>query len=166
MKIILFLLLFLVGVNCPMVFSQEYQGVERTLENVGKELDPNKNGFNVEYTLEGTLDQEVVINQEEKSITFFYHSGGIEEDVLIIQLPRDLIDEPIGIFVDGIQDTNAIRNMQGDLTTLYIPLFQSDKEITIYGTHVIPEFGPTIIFILLISLSSVIILQSKSNLHI
>ena len=163
MKLCILLLLFLVGTNLPVSFSQEYHGVERTLENIGKNLDPNQRGFNIEYTLEGTLDQEVKIDREKKSITFFYNSNGIEEDVLIIHLPRDLVDEPIGIYVDGIQDTNAIRNMQGNITTLFIPLFQNDKEITIYGTNVIPEFGSLVIITLLISLSIGIFLPSKIN---
>ena len=163
MKVYLCFFLFLLCTNIPIVFSQEYHGVEKTLENVGKDLDSEQKGFKIEYTLEGTLSPEVIINQEEKSITFFYDSEGINEDVLIIQLPRDIIENPIGIYVDGVQDTNAIRNMQGNITTLYIPLFQDDKEITIYGTNVIPEFGPLTILIFLTSLTIGMFLPSKIN---
>jgi hypothetical protein len=145
----------------PIAFGQEYQGVDRTLEDVAKDLDENKNGFDIDYTLEGTLDPKVMINQEEKSITFFYNSEGIEEDVLIIHLPRELIDDPIGIYVDGVLDTNAIRNMQDEITTIYIPLFLDDKEITIYGTSVIPEFGSMITILMALSISIMIIFTFK-----
>lgn len=152
--------------SAPLAFSQEsdeYLGKDQILHNVAKELDPEGFGFDILYTLEGTLEPEVKINPEENSLTFYYDSQGIEEDVLIIELPKRLIDTPGLVFVDGVQDTNAIVNAQGEFATMYIPLFIDDREITIIGLKVIPEFGAIATLILVISIISIIILTSTKR---
>jgi predicted secreted protein with PEFG-CTERM motif len=141
--------------------SDEYLGEDRILHNVAQEYDSKGFGFDILYTLEGVLEPEVQIEPDSNSITFFYDSQGIEEDVLIIELPQLLIDTPGAVFIDGVQEPRAIVNSQGAFTTMYIPLFIEDKEITIIGTKVIPEFGSIAILILVMSIVSIIILTSK-----
>lgn len=153
--------------SAPLAFSQEsdeYLGEDRVLHNVAKELDPDGFGFDVLYTLEGVLEPEVKVNPEENSLTFYYDAQGIKEDVLIIELPKRLIDTPGLVFVDGVQDTNAIVNAQGQFATMYIPLFIEDREITIVGTKVIPEFGSIATVILTVSIISIIILTSTKKI--
>ena len=140
--------------------SDEYHGEPQILQNVAKDFDPSGFGYDVLYTLEGTLEDKVIVNPEEKSITFFYDSKGIQEDVLIIELPKILIDTPGLVFVDGVQDTNVIVDAQGEFATMYIPLFEEDKEITIIGSKVIPEFGSLVFVILIISIITIIGLGS------
>ena len=143
--------------------SDEYLGEVQILHNVAQDFDPDGFGYDIVYTLEGSLESEVEIDPDSNSITFFYDSKGIEEDVLIIELPSKLIDTPGLVYVDGVQDTNAIVDAQGAFATMYIPLFLEDKEITIIGTKVIPEFGSIVTVILIISIISIIILTSSKK---
>lgn len=142
--------------------SDEYQGEDRILHNVAKEYDPEGYGYDLFYTLEGVLESNVQIDPESNSITFFYDSQGIEEDVLIIELPKIVIDTPGMVLIDGVQESRAIVDSQGEFSIMYIPLFIEDKEITIIGAKVIPEFGTIVMLILMISICSTIIL-TKSN---
>ena len=143
----------------------EYKGEDRILHNIAQDFDPDRIGFDIQYTLEGVLDQEVQIDSDSSSITFFYDSTGIEEDVLIIELPSILIENPGVVFIDGIQETRAIVNSQGAFSIMYIPLFDGDKEITIIGTKVIPEFGPIVFTVLVISTTIIITLTSRRNFN-
>jgi hypothetical protein len=121
----------------------EYMGEDRILHNIAQDLDPDRIGFDIQYTLEGVLEQ----------------------DVLIIELPSILIENPGVVFIDGIQETRAIVNSQGAFSTMYIPLFNGDKEITIIGTKVIPEFGPIVFAVLVISITTIITLTSRRNFN-
>lgn len=158
-KIILLLVLIFVLSLTSNAFAQdtEYKGTEKKLLDVAKDIDPNGEGFDIDYILEGELTNNVIVNSQSKSVTFEYDSKGIKEDVLIIILPRALIDEPIGVYVDGIQETSAIRSMQENDTRLIIPVFKDSKEIQIVGTKVVPEFA-TIAPLFVISIISVIFL--------
>jgi len=131
--------------------ESEYKGTPKKLLSVGSEFDENGNGFDIDYILEGELKNTVKIDPESNSITFEYDSKGIEEDVLIIFLPQALIDTPIGVYIDDIQETSAIRNTQGNLTRLIIPVFEDSKEIKIVGTQVIPEFSNIVFTILILT---------------
>jgi len=140
----------------------EYQGTSKKLLGVGSEFDENGNGFDIDYILEGELRNTVEIDPTSKSITFEYDSKGIEGDVLIIFLPQALIDNPIGVYIDDVQETSAIRNQQGNLTRLIIPVFEDSKEIKIVGTNVIPEFS-NIVFTILILTTIFAVLIGKSK---
>ncbi len=131
--------------------ESEYQGTPKKLLSVGSEFDESGNGFDIDYILEGELKDTAKIDPASKSITFEYDSKGIEEDVLIIFLPQALIDTPIGVYIDDVQETNAIRNMQGNLTRLIIPVFEDSKEIKIVGRQVIPEFSNMVVPILILT---------------
>jgi predicted secreted protein with PEFG-CTERM motif len=147
--------------------ESEYKGTPKKLLNVGSEFDGNGNGFEIDYILEGELKDTVKIDPELRSITFGYDSKGIEEDVLIIFLPKSLIDTPIGVYIDDIQETDAIRNQQGNLTRLIIPVFEDSKEIKIVGTRVIPEFNNLVLIILTLTIiSTIVISKSKFFQHI
>ena len=137
--------------------ESEYKGIPQKLLGVGSEFDSN-GGFGVDYILEGELRDTVKIDPQSNSITFEYDSKGIKEDVLIIFLPSGLIDTPIGVYIDEIQETSAIRNKQGNLTRLIIPVFEDSKEIKIVGTHVIPEFDNTVLIILALTIISTIVI--------
>jgi len=144
-------LLILPLVSISYAQDSEYKGTPKKLLGVGSEFDINGKGFDIDYILEGELRDTVKIDPASKSITFEYDSKGIKEDVLIIILPQALIDTPIGVYIDDKQETNAIRNMQGNLTRLIIPVFEDSKEIKIVGTNVIPEFSNIVIPILILT---------------
>ena len=141
-------------------------GVPRVINNVGQQYDENGKGFDIEYVLEGILKSNVDIKPEENSVTFFYDSQGIEEDVLMIMLPDSLIENPRMVLIDGIQEREAIRNVQGNISIFYFPLYQENQEITFVGTKVIPEFGSIATLILVVSIISIIILTSTKKFPI
>lgn len=160
MKIVILLLISVLVLSFTAnSFAQdsEYKGTSKKLFDVAKDIDPNGEGFDIDYILEGELTNNVIVNSESKSVTFEYDSKGIEEDVLIIILPRALIDEPLEVYIDGIPETSAIRAMIENDTRLIIPVFKDSKEIQIVGTKVVPEFA-TIAPLFVISIISVIFL--------
>ena len=116
--------------------GQEYQGTQKFLKGLAPGYDENKKGFDIEYILEGELQNSIIINPEENSITFDYDSKGISEDVLIIYLPQNLIEEPLVVYVNGDKEPNSIRSILGNMTQMIIPLYEDSKEVTIQGTKV------------------------------
>ena len=141
--------------------TEPYTGKEQVLKNVGVELDESGDGFSVEYVLEGTLSEEVEINQDENSISFYYDPLESNEDVLIIMLPERLIENISFTIIDGEIEPDAIRENIGNMTTMYVPLFPDSNEITFVGSKVIPEFGSIAALILAISIISIVVLTSK-----
>ena len=130
---------------------------------IGVEFDEDGSGVEIEYFLEGRLEENVKIDPSEKTITFEYDSKGIKEDVLIIYLPSKIIEEPLAVFVNGEQEPNAIRSIVGNITKMTIPLYEDSKTISIKGVKVIPEFGPIVFLILGTSIFAGIIFTSKSK---
>jgi len=116
--------------------AQEYQGTKKFLKGIAPDYDEDKKGFDIEYILEGELQNWVIISPETNSVTFEYDSKGISEDVLIIYLPRNLIEEPLAVYVDGDKEPNSIRSILGNMTQMIIPLYEDSKTITIQGTKV------------------------------
>jgi len=155
--------IFLFLIPCVnLTFAQEeYQGTQKFLNGVGAEFYEEGTGSDIEYFLEGKLEDNVKIDPSEKTITFEYDSTGIKEDVLIIYLPSEIIDQPLGVYVNGDQEPNAIRNIMENETKMIIPLYEDSKTITIRGANVIPEFGSVTFFILGIAIFTGVAFSSK-----
>lgn len=163
---LLFITVLLIGfpiVSVSYAQDSEYKGTPKKLLGVGSEFDENGKGFDIDYILEGELRNTVKIEPASKSITFEYDSKGIKEDVLIIFLPQALIDTPIGVYIDDKKETDAIRNMQGNLTRLIIPIFEDSKEIKIVGTNVVPEFSNLVIPILILTIIFVVFIGKSKR---
>ena len=114
-------------------------GTPRVINNVGQEYDERGKGVDVEYVLEGILLSNVDINQQENTITFYYDSQGIKEDVLMIMLPESLLLDPLYVLIDGVKEPEAIRSKRGDMFTFYLPLYEENQTITFVGTKVISK---------------------------
>lgn len=114
-------------------------GTQKVLNNVGQEYDERGKGVDVEYVLEGILLSNVDINQQENTITFYYDSQGIKEDVLMIMLPESLLEGPLYVLIDGVKEPEAIRSKRGDMFTFYLPLYEENQTITFVGTKVISK---------------------------
>lgn len=112
-------------------------GTSQVIHNVGKEFDKNGEGVDVEYVLEGTLLSNVDINQQDNTITFYYDSKGIDEDVLMIKLPEFLIEDPKYVMVDGVKIPEAIQSLRNGVWTYYLPLYKENHSITFIGKKVI-----------------------------
>ena len=116
--------------------QEEYKGTQKFLRGVAPEYDEKNMGFDIEYVLEGELQNLVIINDENNSITFEYDSKGVSEDVLIIYLPQKIIEEPLAVYVNGDKEPNSIHTVIGNMTQVIIPLYEDSKTITIQGTKV------------------------------
>ncbi len=143
--------------------SEPFLGRDQVIKNVGAEFDEEGNGWNVEYTLEGTFEETVSIDPEQNSITFYYDPLESKEDVLIIMLPESIIEDIRFTLVDGEIEREAIRANIDDITTMYVPLWPDSREVTFVGSKVIPEFGSIATLILVISIISIIILTSTKK---
>ena len=112
-------------------------GTPQVIHNVGKEFDKNGKGIDIEYILEGTLLSNVDINQQDQTITFYYDSKGIDEDVLMIKLPETLIEDPRYVMIDGVKEPEAIQSLRNGIWTYYMPLYKDNHTITFVGKKVI-----------------------------
>ena len=137
MKVLLIFALVIMSFFASSNAQEEYKGTLKILSGIGAEHDKEKKGLDVEYVLEGELDDFVLVDSESKTITFEYDSKGISEDVLIIYLPQKLIEEPIAVYVNGDKEPNAIRSIIGNITKMIIPLYEDSKTISIKGLEVI-----------------------------
>jgi hypothetical protein len=121
-------------------YGQEYKGVDKIISGVAAEFYEDNSGFDIEYTLEGVLTRSQV-DSDKNSIIFFYDSKGIEEDVLIIKLPEELIDRPRVVYVNDELEPESIVSKREGITTVYVPLFENSTKITFVGNEIISRNG-------------------------
>lgn len=122
-------------------------------------------GFEVKYFLDAYLAPAVYVNPDEKTLTFTL-TGESNSDEIILTLPKELIDNPTTVWVDGnMVDFESDSSISGDTATqLVIPIDQQSREIKIMGSNVIPEFGGLALLTLTISIISIIIFSKKTSL--
>jgi hypothetical protein len=119
------------------VVAEPYLGKNQVIKNIGTQFFKSGEGIDVSYILEGKLSDDVLINPEQNSITFYYDPLESNEDVLIIKLPEKLINDIQFTEVNGKKISDAIRQNIDDVTTMYVPLWPDSKEITFTGTQVV-----------------------------
>ena len=122
-------------------------------------------GFEVKYFLDAYLANAVHVNPDEKTLTFTL-TGESNNEHLTITLPKELIDNPTTVWVDGnMVDFESDSTISDNAATqLVIPIDTSAREIKIMGSNVIPEFGTIALLILTISIISMIIFSKKTSL--
>ena len=122
-------------------------------------------GFEVKYFLDAYLANAVHVNPDEKTLTFTL-TGESNNEHLTITLPKELIDNPTTVWVDGnMVDFESDSTISDNTATqLVIPIDTSAREIKIMGSNVIPEFGTIALLILTISIISMIIFSKKTSL--
>ena len=128
---------------------------------VGAALDETGDGFDLEYTVNRNL-QDVDVDPTRNTLTFTF-SGNAENDEFVVDLPSELITDPNSVWVDGNQVMDFESEINGDITTMTIPLDESTEEVVIMGTKVIPEFGTIAALILMVSIVSVIALTARNQ---
>lgn len=130
----------------------------------------NVNGtkYVISHTIEGGKILSVSLNTQLKTVIVMIQSTG--DGNLSIDLPRILIDAK-----ENSTDTHyvVLANSHGvnfkefittDYRELTIPFHTGTTTIEIKGTQVVPEFGPLISFVLLVSLLTVIGFIQKNKL--
>ena len=135
---------------------------DKILHNVGSGYDEKSQGFDVRYSLDRHLEEQVIIDPERKTLTFTL-SGQTENDQLEIRLPEGLIKNPNAVWVDNVQITDFTSEVQGETTLLTIPLEHNSEQVKIMGTQVVPEFGQIAGIVLMLSIIAVVIITAKTQ---
>ena len=138
-------------------------GSVQSIDNVGSGYSDDGLGFEVKYILDTTLQKDVRIDPDEKSLTFRI-SGDTQSGNITFVLPTELIQNPNVVWVDGV-----IVDFDMDVTStgtkLMIPIPLHSEEVKIMGTQVIPEFGFLALGILSIGIFSTLLLtRSKFSM--
>jgi len=162
----------LTGINTS--YSQSTENIlneidetPKIIPNFAAEFTEDGKGFDIEYFLSADLDPNIIINDEENSLTFnIVGNLELEDEWLIVMIPSEVLEFPMLVYVDGQKETQAVRSAIGGTTTMYVPLSSDSKEVKIIGIKVIPEFGSVAALILVISITSIIIFTSTKKVSI
>ena len=163
------LLIFFTFTNINLSYSQsEKEILEKTEEtpkvipNFGAKFTENGIGFDIEYFLSADLDPDIIINDEENSLTFnIVGKIELEDEWLIVMIPPEVLEFPMLVYVDGQKEPKSILSTIEGTSTMYVPLSSDSKEVKIIGVKVIPEFGSVTTLVLVISIISITVLTSK-----
>jgi len=131
---------------------------------------PDQSGtFDIEYIIRGGNVTDIIVDQE-----FFELIVLIEpksDGAITLELPRTAIDaktmsgadDDFIILIDGVE-VPFTDDRGTDTRTITIEFEETDSDIEIIGTFVIPEFGTIASLVLAVSIISIIIISSKRNL--
>jgi hypothetical protein len=141
---------------------EEIDETPKVISNFAAEFTEDGQGFDIEYFLSADLDPEIIINDDENSLTFkIIGEIELEDEWLIVMIPPEVIEFPMLVYVDGEKEPKSILSTINGTSTMYVPLSQDSKEVKIIGIKVIPEFGSFVPLILMVSIFGVIIFTSK-----
>jgi len=141
--------------------------VPKIIPNFASEFTEDGKGFDIEYFLSADLDPNIIINGEEKSLTFIIVGNlELEDEWLIVNMPSEVLEFPILVYVDGQKEPQAILSIIEGTTTMYVPLSSDSKQVKFIGAKVIPEFGSIVSLILVVSILSIIILTSNKKVSV
>ncbi|MFQ5572649.1 MAG: PEFG-CTERM sorting domain-containing protein, partial [Nitrosopumilaceae archaeon] len=148
-------------------FFKKEQGTSLTFE-VEK---PDQSGtFDIEYLIRGGNVTDIIVDQE-----FFELIVLIEprsDGTITLELPRTAIDakksdgtdDTFIILIDGVEVPFVETQNDANARIITIDFEETDSDIEIIGTYVIPEFGTIASLVLAVSIISIIIVSSKKNL--
>ncbi len=140
-------------------------GSVKSVDKIASGYSDDGLGFEVKYFLDAYLSPAVHVNPDEKTLTFTLTSES-NNDEITLTLPKELIDNPTTVWIDGnMVDFESDSTISGDTATqLVIPIDSDSREIKIMGSKVIPEFGGIALLILTVSIVSIIIFSKKTSL--
>jgi predicted secreted protein with PEFG-CTERM motif len=132
---------------------------------------PDQSGtFDIEYSIRGGNVTDIIVDQE-----FFELIVLIEpksDGAITLELPRTAIDAKKSdgtddifiILIDGIEVPFTETQNDANTRSVTIEFEETDSDIEIIGTFVIPEFGTITSLVLAVSIISIIIISSKRDL--
>jgi len=131
---------------------------------------PDQSGtFDVEYIIRGGNVTDIIVDQEFFELIVLIESES--DGAITLELPRTAIDakksdgtdDVFIILIDGIEVPFTETQNDENTRTITIEFEETDSDIEIIGTFVIPEFGTIASLVLAISIISIIIISSKRN---
>jgi plastocyanin len=136
------------------------------IPGVGKNAGDGLEFFDVKYDFNRLLST-ATINEDKNSIIF--NIVGVtksDDNTLKILLPSSLIAGPFVVFVGDEMVKFENVGDDEDLSILIIPVDAYSKTLTIVGTSVVPEFGTTVMTIMIISITCMIIVHNRFKIQI
>jgi predicted secreted protein with PEFG-CTERM motif len=128
--------------------------------------------YPIRYGISGNNQLEGITVQRD-NITLLAEISAISDGVLIMELPRNVIDskkqgsmdDTYAVFLDGqfVPYDEIMNNTQA--RTLSIDFGNGSEQIEISGTHVVPEFGPLAALVLAISIAGVAVATRLKNIN-
>jgi hypothetical protein len=141
---------------------EETEEIPKVIPNFAAEFTENGTGFDIEYFLSADLDPNIIINDEENSLTFnIVGKIELEDEWLIVMIPPEVLEFPMLVYVDGQKEPKSILSTIEGTSTMYVPLSSDSKEIKIIGVKVIPEFGSFASLTLVFSIIVILLFTSK-----
>jgi hypothetical protein len=135
------------------------------IPNVGKNVGDGSTIFDIEYDFNRVISAATV-NEDENSITFdIVGVTNSDDNDLEIELPSALIAGPFVVFV-GDEMVEFEQIVDDDLSILIISVDAYSETLTIVGTSVVPEFGTTVMAIMIISITVMIVAHSRFKIQI
>ena len=133
----------------------------------------NSGTFDIRYTIIGGTVESGVIDPNIFGIVLKINAT--DNGKIILDLPREFIDaekqngkdEKFIILIDNVQTVYEESISNSDIRTLTVNFEQSDSEIQIIGTYVIPEFGAVVMTMLAIGIMvSVLLTRNRFQIKI
>lgn len=135
-------------------------------------VEADNDEFDVFFQSLNLIASELEFDKESKTLSFnvkrlegkFYDKGlmhrSLQKDEATITIERPLMGGPYHAILDGQTiDTYWVptkRNYDLNIEEIYIENLDQSGTITITSAHVIPEFGSVVVFILIVSILSVV----------
>lgn len=166
------LLAFLMFIGSSyIIFGQEKGTISQLNETAttsdlvnSKELEIGNATYQIRYQISGDNQLNEMWVQRD-NITLAAEIRTLSDGVLIIELPRDVIDskkqsnndDVYAVFIDGqlVPYDEIMNNTHARI--LSIEFGNGSEQIEITGTHIVPEFGPLAALVLAISIAGVIV---------
>lgn len=168
---VLLAFLVFIGSSSYVVFGQESGTISQLNETAttsdlvnSKELEIGNASYQIRYQISGDNQLNEMWVQRD-NITLAAEIRALSDGVLIIELPRDVIDskkqsnndDVYAVFIDGqlVPYDEIMNNTHARI--LSIEFGNGSEQIEITGTHIVPEFGPLAALVLAISIAGIVV---------
>lgn len=139
-------------------------GKIKKLGLIGQKVGDGKS-YTMDYISEGNLETSFV-NTEENYIMFIFVNPAPKGDNVFLKLHEEMIVNPNFVEINGRSLENFDYTKQGNYNTLSFNAPEDVWEIKIYGTQVVPEFGPLAVGILVISIVSIVAISRNKLIKV
>ncbi len=136
---------------------QSTQTGYKVKNDVGADAGDGKTTFNVQYSSPKDI-VGAVVTQKDKSVTFTLVGNVNSSSNLVLDLPTGLINGPfLGVQVDHQFTKNYTIESLSGMNVVTLPITPLTEQVSVVGSSVVPEFGPIVGMILVVSIIATII---------
>ena len=137
---------------------------EKRIGDIGGLIGDGKT-FIMSYLSKGDISTTYV-NQDKKSIQFFFVNPAPKDDIITMKIHQDMIERPNAIFINDkkIERFDVTQSEEYSEVSFISP--ENAMIVEVYGTKVIPEFGVTSFLMMLMTLSIVTIAVKLMKLNL